>query len=143
MGITQSRIDSQVRKPEHDFDNLLDYFNFYLFPLALNFGMNYDQFWNDDPELFFSYLEAYEMRMKTQMQYDNQMAFIQGQYYLLALQQVLQFKTPVKKIYPKKPFDILGSEQKQLTPEEKQLQSEEIRKLKMKELSAIFKKNRR
>lgn len=83
------------------------------------------------------------MRMKTQMQYDNQMAFIQGKYYLLALQQVLQFKTPIKKIYPKKPFDILGSEQKQLSPKEKQLQFEEERKLKMKELSTIFKNNRR
>lgn len=142
MGITQSRNDSQVGKPEHDFDNLLDYFNFYLFPLALNFGMTYDQFWNDEPELFLSYLEAYEMRMKSQMQYDNQMAFIQGQYNLLALQQVLQFSKPIKKIYPKKPFDILGSEQKHLTPEEKQMQFEETRKMKMKELSTMF-KNRR
>lgn len=142
MGIKYANNDSQVRKTEIKYDNLLDYFNYYLFPLAITFGMTYEQFWYDDPDLFFSYLEAYEIKMKQKMQYDNQMAFIQAQYNLLALQQVLQFSKSPKKIFPKKPFDIFNEKQ-DMTPQEKHLQYEEDRKIMMMELAMRLKKDRR
>ena len=143
MGIdSQLGIDSQEGKSEIKYDNLLDYFNSYLFPLALTFGMTYEQFWYDDPDLFYSYLEAYKLKIKNQMQYDNQMAFIQGQYTLLALQQVLQFDKNVKRIFPSKPFDIFGESEKK-NKVNSQLAFEEERKIKMKELATIFKQNRR
>lgn len=140
--ISQNRIDSQDRKPEIEYDNLLDYFNFYLFPLALTLGMTYEQFWNDDPDLFYSYLEAYNMKIKNQMIYDNQMAYIQAQYNLMALQQVLQFSKNPKKIFPRKPFDLFG-DNKPKNNYENHLIYEEQRKAKMKELSAMFKNIRR
>lgn len=140
MGITQNRTDSQDGKSEKKYDNLLDYFDFYLFPFALKIGMTYEQFWEDDPQLFYSYLEAYNMKVEEQMIYDNQMAFIQSQYNLLALQQVLQFSKNPKKIFPDKPFDLLGNRVKE---EKSPLDWQEERKAKMKMLSTMFKKNRR
>lgn len=80
------------------------------------------------------------MKVEEQKIYDNQMAFIQSQYNLLALQQVLQFSNNPKKIFPDKPFDFIENRIKE---EKSPLDWQEERKAKMKMLSTMFKKNRR
>ena len=88
---------------------MLDYFQFYLFPLAIKVGMTPEQFWEQDPQLFWVYLDAYKQKQKEQAEYDNANAFNQGCYFLLALKDALQFSSHPKRIYPKKP---LGTENK-------------------------------
>lgn len=102
--------------------------------------MTYEQFWYEEPEMFWVYLEAFEQEQKARFEYDNSVAFLQGQYFMMAIAQCLQFSKHPKKIYPKKPFNVSKDE----TPEEiKQMQFMEMRKAEMKARAEMFKKNRR
>ena len=102
--------------------------------------MTYKQFWYEEPEMFWVYLEAFEQEQKARFEYDNSVAFLQGQYFMMAIAQCLQFSKHPKKIYPKKPFNVSKDE----TPEEiKQMQFMEMRKAEMKARAEMFKKNRR
>lgn len=102
--------------------------------------MTYEQFWYEESEMFWVYLEAFEQEQKARFEYDNSVAFLQGQYFMLAIAQCLQFSKHPKKIYPKKPFNVSKDE----TPEEiKQMQFMEMRKAEMKARAEMFKKNRR
>ena len=102
--------------------------------------MSYSQFWYDDPELFWVYLEAYEQEQKARFEYDNSIAFLQGQYFMMAIAQCLQFSKHPKKIYPKQPFNVTQND----TPEEiKQMQFMEQRKAEMKARCEMFNKIRR
>lgn len=102
--------------------------------------MSYSQFWYDDPELFWVYLEAYEQEQKARFEYDNSIAFLQGQYFMMAIAQCLQFSKHPKKIYPKQPFNVTKND----TPEEiKQMQFMEQRKAEMKARCEMFNKIRR
>lgn len=140
MGVKNSVADSQASAVLNKYDNLLDYLSNYLCPLAIRFGMTYEQFWYEEPEMFWVYLEAYEQEQKARFEYDNSVAFLQGQYFMLAIAQCLQFSKHPKKIYPKKPFNVSKDE----TPEEiKQMQFMEMRKAEMKARAEMFKKNRR
>lgn len=76
------------------------------------------QFWHDDPDDLWAYCEAYEQKQKEMVKYDNIKSYNLGQYFLLAISQCLQFSKTPKQIYPKKPFDILKEEKKELTPDE-------------------------
>lgn len=131
---------SQADKLKIEFDNLLDYFQLYLFPLALNSGMTPKQFWEDDPELFYSYMDAYEMRKKEEAIESDIKAYNQAYYFLLALQQCLQFSSNPKRIFPKKPFsksnkNIIND----MTPEEYQ----ELRKIQLQEMVKRYNKNKK
>lgn len=119
---------------------MLDYLSYYLCPLAIRIGMSYSQFWEDDPDIFWVYLEAYEQEQKTKFEYDNDVAFLQGQYFMMAIAQCLQFSKHPKRIYPKKPFDLRPSE---LSEEIKQMQFTEQRKAEMKARCEMFNKLRR
>lgn len=140
MGVKNSVADSQASAVLNKYDNLLDYLSNYLCPLAIRFGMTYEQFWYEEPEMFWVYLEAFEQEQKARFEYDNSVAFLQGQYFMMAIAQCLQFSKHPKKIYPKKPFNVSKDE----TPEEiKQMQFMEMRKAEMKARAEMFKKNRR
>lgn len=95
---------------------MLDYFNYYLLPLAIKIGMTPQQFWEDDPQDFWAYLDAYEQKIKDDINFANKSAYNQGCYFLLALRDCLQFTKNPKPIYPKKPFSF--EEKKKLTQEE-------------------------
>lgn len=75
--------------------------------------------------------------MKAQFEYDNNVAFLQGQYLMSAMAQVLQFNKVPKRIYPKKPFDISNNKQ-ETNNENKLLEYEERRKLDMKMRCKLF-----
>lgn len=98
--------------------------------------MTPEQFWDDDPDYFWIYLEAYEQKIKAQFEYDNNVAFLQGQYFMAAMSQVLQFSKNPKRIYPKKPYDF--SNNNVATAQQKQFDYEEQRKLDMKMRCKLF-----
>lgn len=102
--------------------------------------MSYSQFWDDNPDIFWAYLEAYEQGQKSKFEYDNSVAFLQGQYFMMAIAQCLQFSKHPKKIYPREPFKVGQNE----TPEEvKQMLFDEQRKAEMKARCEMFNKTRR
>lgn len=98
--------------------------------------MTPEQFWEQDPNLFWAYWDAYEENQKIRAREANINAFNQGQYFLLALTECLQFSKNPKKIYPKEPLPLAGDKKKvELTPE----QYQEIRKAQMMEMTKRFK----
>ena len=105
--------------------------------------MTSDEFWNQDPEYLSSYLEAYKQKKEEQSQYDNAFAHLQGYYYMLALQQCLQFTTNPKEIYPKNPVQ-LSSERNisSMNILDKQKEYEEIRKIQLKKQVEQFNKQK-
>lgn len=95
--------------------------------------MTIERFWDGDPDDFWVYWDAYEMTQKENARLDNIRAFNQGQYFLLALGQVLQFSKNPKSIYPKHPIGI-SENKSQMTQE----QYEEIRKIQAKSMVKRF-----
>lgn len=103
--------------------------------------MTPEQFWEEDPELFFSYMDAYEMKKEEEAIESDCKAYNQAQYFLLALQQVLQFSRHPKRIFPKKPFTQTNKKNptKNMSPEEYQ----EIRKIQLQESVKRFNQNKK
>lgn len=139
MGVVHSLADSQASSILNKYENLLDYLSYYLCPLAIRIGMSFNQFWYEDDEIFWVYLEAYEQEQKAKFEYDNSIAFLQGQYNLMAIAQCLQFSKKPKQIYPKKPFNV---GQNETSEEVKAMEFEEQRKLEMKNRCEMFHKRR-
>lgn len=96
--------------------------------------MTPERFWDGDPDDFWAYWDAYEMRRNEEARTENIKAFNQGQYFLLALAQVLQFSKHPKQIFPKEPFGLKKDKKVQLTQEE----YEEIRKVQAKAMVERF-----
>ena len=136
MGGLETTGNSQASSVLKDYNNLLDYLSFYMLPLAIRAGMTPDQFWYDDPDYLWAYLEAYEQDIRQKFEYDNNVAFLQGQYFMAAMAQVLQFSKTPKRIYPKKPFSV--SDDKQIDSKQKLLEYEEQRKAEMKFRCKMF-----
>ena len=95
----------KVNKKLEQFTSYLDFLYNWLLPQAILYGMTSDQFWYDEPQLFFSYARSYEMAQERKLEYDNHLAWLSGHYILAAVQQSLAPKHGAK-IYPKKPFDV-------------------------------------
>ena len=100
--------------------------------------MTPEQFWNDDPDYFWAYLEAYEQEKRAQLEYDNQVAFLQGLYFTKALAQCLQFTKVPKKIYPKKPISLNLTEDSEERKFREFEEYESKRKAQMKMLAKQF-----
>lgn len=105
-----------------------------MLPLAIKIGMTPHQFWEDDPDDFWAYWDAYQMRKHDDAVESNIKAFNQGQYMLLAIAQCLQFTKHPKKIYPKEPFKLKSDKKLKITNEEYQ----EMRKVQMMQMEKIF-----
>ena len=123
----------KVNKKLEQFTSYLDFLYNWLLPQALIYGMTSDQFWYDDPQLFFSYARAYEMQQERKAEYDNWLAWISGQYHLAAIAQATTTKSGAK-IYPKQPYDILKKKD-EVSIEDKM----EMRKLRAKEMVERYK----
>lgn len=89
---------------------------------AIMIGMTPEQFWYDDPALFFNYLDAYER--KNRQQYESEIskinfsAWLYGVYTCMALR-----ANPVMgrgKKYPDKPIELNKPEQKDMSEEQQQ-----------------------
>ena len=86
------------------YTNLLDYFNFYLCPLAISMGMSAKEFWEDDPDYFWNYCEAKKMTDKKFYEDMNYNSYLNGIYSMFATAQNLVTKK--KNVYPDKPFNL-------------------------------------
>ena len=74
--------------------------------------MTYEQFWNDDPQIFWMYADAYNKKREIEFKEKNYMMWLNGQYTLMAMAQVMAnaFSKSKKDVYPKVPF---GEEKKE------------------------------
>lgn len=89
------------------------------------FGMTEKEFWEDDPQLYWSYQTFYLKKKKMDIEENNYNAWLQGIYVLSALNQSLANNFSKKRkndIYPKKPlsFDEDKKETKNLNKKEKE-----------------------
>lgn len=96
------------------------------------------QFWDEDPDLLWAYWEAYKQNIKEMANIQNTYAFNQGQYFMLAIAECLQFSKHRKKIYPKKPFTLGNGNKAKLSKEEQS----EIRKLQFLRMEKEFNKQK-
>lgn len=86
------------------------------------FGMTEKEFWEDDPQLYWSYQIFYIKKIEQENERENDNAWLKGLYTLLAHQQALQgFSKTQQEIYPDKPIDFNSKSllEKPLTREEK------------------------
>lgn len=88
------------------------------------FGMTEKEFWEDDPQLYWSYQTFYLKKKKMDIEENNYNAWLQGIYVLSALNQSLSnsFSKKRNKIYPEKPLEF-GKEKeevKKLSKKEKE-----------------------
>lgn len=101
--------------------------------------MTREEFWDEDPQLFWAFWDAYEIKKEEEAQEANIQAFNQGQYFLLAMAHVLQFSKNPKKIYPKKPLELKTTKNKNTKNNKMtQEQYEEMRKIQLQERIARF-----
>ena len=89
------------------------------------FGMTEKEFWEDDPQLYWSYQTFYLKKKKDEIEQFNDNAWLQGIYVLSALKQSLNdafSKSVAKNIYPEKPLDFnkKHEEIKKLTKKEQE-----------------------
>lgn len=103
---------------DEEFEKLTvrDYFIKYLFTDAIIYGMSYDEFWNKDPELFFSYRFSYLKRIEIQREEINYNSWLNGLYnfraYAVALHNAFDGKNaPLE--YFKKPIDFKNEDKEE------------------------------
>ena len=101
--------------------------------------MTPDQFWEDDPEDFWIYWDAYQMKKHDDAVESNMKSFNLGQYFMLAIAQCLQDSKHPKQIYPKKPFDLGKPKKVELTQQE----YEAIRKAQIIQMDKMFNANKK
>lgn len=90
--------------------SMKDYFMEYLFPDAILYGMSYDEFWNKDPQLFYSYRFSFIEKQRLKRMEDNFNAWLCGFYNVDAFSTTLYnaFRKESKKPknYMLKPIDF-------------------------------------
>jgi len=70
------------------------------------FGMSSTEFWEADPQLYFSYRTFYLKKVQSQIQEWNYKSWLSGSYSYLAVSVALNNAFSKKKIeYPSKPFE--------------------------------------
>lgn len=94
-----------------------------MFEQALIFGMTPKDFWQGNPQDFYVYANAYIKKEQMKAQEQLTLAWINGQYTLLAVSQALSDALSGKKqkIFPTKPHNIM---ERELTPEQKAIKDE-------------------
>lgn len=104
---------------EFDYNNYVkktvkDYFIEYLFPDAIIYGMSYDEFWYEDPELFFSYRFSFYKRIQIEQQRTNYEAWLNGFYnfqaHSISLFKAFGGRKADGVNYPTKPYDFYNNE---------------------------------
>ena len=122
-----------------------DYFIKYLYSDAILYGMSYDEFWNKDPELFFSYRFSYLKGLKIKREEMNYSSWLNGLYnyraYAVALHNAFDGKNnPME--YFKKPIDFDNEEDKQ-SKKQKEEETFNQKKRFWSHFKEIYYKNRR
>lgn len=75
--------------------------------MAIEYGMSVDEFWKDDPDLFWAYRFSYYNRVKRDREIANYDAWLQGAYFFEAISVALNNAFSKNKIeYHKQPYSI-------------------------------------
>lgn len=89
------------------------YTEFYLnelFPSAIMFGMSSKEFWEDEPQLYWSYRTFYLKKLQLEAENSNYICWLQGNYNCIAVSVALNNAFSKQKAeYPKSP---IGTEKK-------------------------------
>lgn len=85
-------------------------------PLALKCGISYRDFWRMTPAAITSIEKAYAQNLKEKRDYDEQMAWLNGQYVRVAI--ISSFDKKVK--YPNNPIEERELKRTDFTDEEKE-----------------------
>jgi len=94
-----------------------------LFPSAIMFGMSSKEFWEDDPQLYWSYRTFYLKEMQQKAEIYNYEGWLYGNYTHLAVSVALNNAFSKNKAkYPDKPFGL--GQNKGKTKLQKQLEQE-------------------
>lgn len=108
--------------------SIREYFLEYLFPDAIIYGMSYDEFWNKDPQLYFSYRFSFLKKQKLKREEENYNAWLYGLYNFKALSISLYNSFREKKdepmLYFNKPLDF---EEMSLSVEEKTTKAQNVK----------------
>lgn len=87
------------------------------------FGMSSKEFWEDDPQLYWSYRTFYLKKMQQEAETINYKSWLNGSYSNLAVSIALNNAFSKKKVeYPKEPYTSKKQKNKQKTKLEKKLQ---------------------
>lgn len=62
------------------YTSLIEYFYDYLLPLAITFGMQTAEFWEEEPELLWAYRKSYMDKKKIEAETINYTAWLNGVY---------------------------------------------------------------
>lgn len=98
------------------------------FPYAYQMGISWDEFWKLNPRIISLMLKGYKERKEAELQEQNVIAHLQGQYMVEAILSTVgnmfSKKTAKPHRYPKNPYEF--GEEKPLTEEELQKQREQF-----------------
>lgn len=110
--------------------NAYDYFLEYLFPDAILYGMSYDEFWNKDPQLFYSYRFAYIEKLNISKQKTNYESWLNGLYNFRAFETVLynafKGKEELPQPYMSQPIDFNAKPETKETKEIKEVKKKNV-----------------
>ena len=88
------------------------------------FGMSSKEFWEDDPQLYWSYRTFYLKKLQAETEMINYKGWLYGSYDFLAVSIALNNAFSKQKMeYPEKPFDLKNKKQEK-TELQKQMEKE-------------------
>ena len=97
---------------------MTEFFEDFLLPLALTYGMTAKEFWEEEPTLMWAYRKSYMDKMQIQLEMNNQNDWLQGLYIYQALSAVIYNAFGRKQGQPamnylEKQLDIYGDKKSQ------------------------------
>lgn len=102
-----------------------------LFPSAIMFGMSSKEFWEDDPQLYWSYRTFYMKKLQQEAEIYNYEGWLYGSYTHYAVSVALNNAFSKRKLkYLEKPFGIEKKEHTKLQKELEQEPDKDIRQQK-------------
>lgn len=105
--------------------------------------MPLNEFWNEEPNLFWAYRFYFYQRLKRQNEYDNEKAWLQGAYICEAVSVALNNAFSKKHLdYPKEPYDLYHDKTKE-EAKAKQIKMEEIIKARAKKIEGLLGGNKK
>lgn len=114
------------------------------FPKANAIGVTWQEFWGMNPRIIKLLIKGFKEKNELELQIENQIAHLQGKYFVDALLTVvgnaIKAKGSKPYEYPKKPYEFTKEEETELTEEEKRRKTEQLF-MQLQIMGANFKNN--
>ena len=114
------------------------------FPKANAIGVTWQEFWGMNPRIIKLLIKGFKEKNELELQIENQIAHLQGKYFVDALLTVvgnaIKAKGSKPYEYPKKPYEFSKEEITELTEEEKRRKTEQLF-MQLQIMGANFKNN--